>query len=114
MSRGQLIKLTRILGMLGSDHEGERASAALAAHRFVKRAGVTWWDLLAPRDPRAPSGRQPPSGVERRIVVDPIMDLTRATESRLRQLQRENADLQAEIKRLKRLLSARDQRARTP
>lgn len=40
-------RLARILGMLGSEHEGERTSAALQAEAFRKRHGLTWADLLA-------------------------------------------------------------------
>lgn len=41
-------RLIRVLGMLGSAHEGERAAAGLMAHRIVSRAGLTWEDALAP------------------------------------------------------------------
>ena len=40
-------RLARILGMLGSEHAGERASAALRAEAFRKRHGMTWEDALA-------------------------------------------------------------------
>jgi len=40
-------KLARILGMLGSEHAGERASAALQAEAFRKRHGMTWEEMLA-------------------------------------------------------------------
>jgi hypothetical protein len=40
-------RLARILGMLGSDHAGERASAALQAEAFRKRHGMTWEEMLA-------------------------------------------------------------------
>jgi hypothetical protein len=33
--------------MLGSDHAGERASAALQAEAFRKRHGMTWEEMLA-------------------------------------------------------------------
>jgi hypothetical protein len=39
-------RLARILGMLGSEHAGERASAALQAEAFRKRHGMTWAELL--------------------------------------------------------------------
>ena len=39
-------KLVRVLGMLGSDHPGERDAAARMATRMVKEAGLTWYDLL--------------------------------------------------------------------
>lgn len=38
-------RLVGVLGMLGSDHDGERASAALLASRLVRDRGLTW-DVL--------------------------------------------------------------------
>lgn len=40
-------RLAGILGMLGSEHAGERASAALHAEAFRKQHGLTWAELLA-------------------------------------------------------------------
>jgi hypothetical protein len=40
-------KLAAILGMLGSEHAGERASAALQAEAFRKRHAMTWEEMLA-------------------------------------------------------------------
>jgi hypothetical protein len=40
-------KLSAILGRLGSDHAGERDSAALAACRFIRAKGTTWPEVLA-------------------------------------------------------------------
>jgi hypothetical protein len=40
-------RLARILGMLGSEHAGERASAALQAEALRKRHGMTWEEMLA-------------------------------------------------------------------
>lgn len=47
MTDAERHRLARILGMLGSEHEGERTSAALQAEAFRKRHGLTWADLLA-------------------------------------------------------------------
>ena len=62
-------RLARILGMLGSEFDGERASAALQAEAFRKKHGLTWAELLAlkpveeePRwtpPPAAPARYQP-------------------------------------------------------
>lgn len=41
-------KLVGILGMLGSDFDGERAVAALLASRLLKSHGLTWDDLIPP------------------------------------------------------------------
>ena len=40
-------RLAKLLGMLGSDHAGERDAAGLAAHRLLQRHGLTWETLLA-------------------------------------------------------------------
>lgn len=59
-------RLAAILGMLGSDHAGERAAAALQAEAFRKRHGLTWSELLAlspaapPPEP-APAAPPPPA-----------------------------------------------------
>ena len=39
-------KLVNILGMLGSDFAGERASAGLLACRFLKKHGLRWEDVI--------------------------------------------------------------------
>jgi hypothetical protein len=40
-------RLARILGMLGSEYPGERASAGLQAEAFRKRHGLTWEAMLS-------------------------------------------------------------------
>lgn len=40
-------RLAAILGMLGSDHAGERAAAALQAEAFRRKHRLTWEELLA-------------------------------------------------------------------
>jgi hypothetical protein len=39
-------KLVKVLGMLGSDYEGERDTAARMATQILKEAGLTWYDVL--------------------------------------------------------------------
>jgi len=39
-------RLAKICGMLGSNHEGERASAASLADKFVRDLGLTWRDII--------------------------------------------------------------------
>jgi ubiquinone biosynthesis protein UbiJ len=90
MRSGDAARLARVLGLLGSEYEGERASAALAAHRLVKRLGLTWQEVLAPKE----------------MAVPPEKEALDAAESRLRQSQRENADLRRQITLLKRRLEA--------
>jgi hypothetical protein len=41
-------KLAKMLGMLGSDHAGEREAAAHAATSFLKARGLCWEDVLSP------------------------------------------------------------------
>ena len=48
------VRLAKLLGMLGSDHAGERASAGAAAHRLIKSLGSTWQQILAPPPPPPP------------------------------------------------------------
>ena len=98
MRKGDLTRLIRILGMLGSDHAGERAAAALAADKLVRGSGWSWWDLLAPARASRPVRSQ---------WMDPLTDRLAAADSRMRQLRSENARLQDEIKRLKRRLDLR-------
>ena len=40
------VHLAKLLGMLGSDHAGERDNAARAAHRLVQQHGITWYDVV--------------------------------------------------------------------
>jgi hypothetical protein len=44
-------RLAAILGMLGSDHAGERAAAGLQAEAFRKRHGLTWEQMLTSPSP---------------------------------------------------------------
>jgi hypothetical protein len=100
MRKGDLTRLIRILGMLGSDHDGERAAAALAADRLVRGSGCSWSDLLAPARVSRPVRAQ---------SMDPLADRLAAADSRMRQLRSENGRLQEEIRRLKRRLDLRTQ-----
>jgi hypothetical protein len=42
-------KLVRVLGMLGSAHDGEIAAAGRAADRLIREAGLRWPDVIVPR-----------------------------------------------------------------
>ena len=44
-------RLTKLCGMFGSNHAGERANAAAAADRLVRQAGLTWHDIVQPALP---------------------------------------------------------------
>lgn len=96
MRHADLLRLSRILGLLGSAHAGERASAALAAHRLLQASGRSWAELLV--------GTRSST---RRRFVDMLHDPIAAAESRMRQLRRENDELRAEVKRLKLWLESR-------
>lgn len=39
-------KLARVLGMLGSAHDGEIAAAARAADALVRQSGLTWFQVI--------------------------------------------------------------------
>lgn len=54
--------LAKLLGLVGSDHDGEALSAARKAHEMVRARGLTWQDVLLVR----PAASQaPPSGWQR-------------------------------------------------
>ena len=46
MTPNERTRLVKVLSMLGSDHEGERAAAGLLATRIVQSAGTDWDQLL--------------------------------------------------------------------
>jgi len=102
MDKAERAKLARILGMLGSEHAGERASAALAAHRLVQAAGVNWAELLV----------EAPAKGKRTVTLDPWVNPSEAAQSRIRQVQLENERLAKENRRLRARLEARKERPR--
>jgi len=53
-------RLVGILGMLGSDHDGERSAAAALASRMVRERGLTWDSLILDGGDR--QGGSKPSG----------------------------------------------------
>lgn len=55
--RGRLAKL---LGMTGSDHDGEVLNAARMADRIVREQGTTWSDVLGTPTPVAEESPQHP------------------------------------------------------
>ena len=50
-------RLAKLLGLLGSDHDGEVVAAARQAERLRADAGLTWPEILVPRLPPPPHGR---------------------------------------------------------
>lgn len=101
MQQKDLARLERILGLLGSDHDGERASAAKAAAEFMKKHGFSWRDLIEGRA----LGVRAAAKVRKEIGVDYL----EAAESRIRQLQAHNASLEKQVRRLKDKLEDLDQ-----
>ena len=45
-------KLVKVLGMLGSAHDGEVAAAGRRAHSMLKAKGLTWGDVIARTAPK--------------------------------------------------------------
>jgi hypothetical protein len=41
-------RLRKLCGMLGSQHDGERAAAAAKADAFVRSLGLSWGDVIGP------------------------------------------------------------------
>jgi hypothetical protein len=55
-------RLVQVLGMTGSDGDGEALNAIRLANRMLRAANTTWSDLLAPPSaPASPDYRTPPS-----------------------------------------------------
>src|SRR5215813_13359059 len=75
-------RLAQLLGMLGSDFDGEVINAGRLADRMLKEAGVTWPEALDAE----------------RVAVEAARVLLADNE----QLQTENRQLQAELVRLRR------------
>ena len=96
-------KLTRILKLLGSDQPGERASAALAAHKLVETLGLNWDELLAER--AAP-----------KVVVQRVRewDINHqdAAEARIRQLKATTERHERQIKALRTRVNTLTERER--
>jgi hypothetical protein len=46
LDRESIDRLIKLLGMLGSAHDGERAAAGLKAHEFIRRHGLCWADII--------------------------------------------------------------------
>jgi len=103
IQRKDLVRLDRILGLLSSEHPGERASAALAATNFINKHNLTWWEVLEGKA----LGPKAAAAVRR---ADTSVDYLKAAESRLRQMQAHNQTLEKQIRRLKaRLETLEDQ-----
>ena len=47
-------RLSKLAGMLGSSHSGERAAAAMMATKLLEGVGVSWADLVASMPMKSP------------------------------------------------------------
>jgi hypothetical protein len=69
-----LDRLVKMLGMLGSDHAGERAAAALKATQALKDMGWTWEDVVrnlqGGQEPRKGASRVETPAPDDEVVVD--------------------------------------------
>jgi len=66
-------RLAALLGMMGSDHDGEALNAARLADRMVRRMNLSWHELLEPRyEVAAPTAR--PSAEWRQRINDLLSD----------------------------------------
>lgn len=61
LSSAERDKLVGLLGLLGSDFDGERATAAAMASRFIRERRLTWDDVIGTPAPLPPPPR-PSSG----------------------------------------------------
>ena len=114
MTRTSRTKLIRVLGMLGSEHPAERASAALAADRLVRGAGTSWAKLLATNEAPVPAPGGGTKVVVRRVHEYGV-DHHAAAEARMRQLRTTNERLENELKVLRRrlaIITEQERRAR--
>jgi hypothetical protein len=59
-------KLAKVVGLLASDFDGERANAAAAATRLLQAHGMSWADLVRP--PAAPEAPPRPVGHRARAL----------------------------------------------
>ncbi len=74
MTPADLERFRRLAGLLGSEHVGERAAAALKCSDLLKAHGLTWADVTLPVVVAA--------GAERRVSDDLERAVRRANPSR--------------------------------
>ena len=67
MDAAAVDKLVKVLGMLGSHHAGERASAGLQADRLVRERGLTWHQVIVAAPPIAPADEPEPVGWRQKV-----------------------------------------------
>ena len=52
-------KLVKVLGLLGSAHDGEVVAAGRRAHSMLKAMGLSWRDVIAAAAPRSEQPQRP-------------------------------------------------------
>ena len=64
-------RLVRLLGMLGSAHDGEALNAGRMADRLIRERGLTWSQIIAPTPPQifVPLSRGPENALEWRQLA---------------------------------------------
>ena len=64
-------RLVRLLGMLGSAHDGEAANAGRMADRLIREHGLTWSQIIARPPPATftPLSREPATALEWRQLA---------------------------------------------
>ena len=60
ISSADITRLVRLLGMLGSEHDGEVANAGRLADRLVRELGLTWGEVVQPAIAPPPPPPPPP------------------------------------------------------
>jgi hypothetical protein len=96
-------RAAKLLGMLGSDYDGEVVNAGRSAHRLINQSGSTWTELLT--DTKRSSDGD--NVVERARLQAALVIITRLNNdnavlnARVGRLQTENNNLRAEARRLK-------------
>jgi hypothetical protein len=53
-------RLAKLCGMFGSNHDGERASAAALADKLVRQLGLTWREIIVPANDPEPEHKAAP------------------------------------------------------
>jgi hypothetical protein len=69
LTRDRLMKLAKVCSLLGSSHDGEALSAARRADEIVRRAGVSWNEVLAPSYRALPTSSAPPMSVAEKLAL---------------------------------------------
>jgi hypothetical protein len=97
-------RAAKLLGMLGSDHDGEVVNAARSAHRLIRQAGSTWGELLT--GAKRSSDRDDVVDLAARLqaalaIITRLNNDNAVLSARVGRLQTENDNLRVETRRLK-------------